>query len=474
MFRVTILVGVLSLRAAVAVAGPDYRVVDAARMRQTEAILALIKKGADVNTPDPSGATPLQWAAHWNESEVVDHLLRAGARVNDANDYGATALWLSATNGSAAIVQRLLAAGANPNLALGTGETPLMAAVRSGDVPCVQALLAAHADLHAQESARGQNALMWAVAEHHPAVAELLLDRGANPDTASKSGFTALMFATRNGDLEVARLLVARGASVNAIAADKSTPLVIAIVRGHVSLAEYLLDHGADANAAGLGYTALHWAAGVWETSTTLDYNLTSGEWAALEGIPSRADKVRIIKALIAHGADVNARTTKAPPRYGFTQFAGQMVALVGATPFFIAALSGDAEVMRLLTAVGADPLQTTNDGNTALIVAAGRARVDAETRIPESRALEAVITALAFGVDVNATNRLGETALHAAALSGLDTVVQYLVDHGAAINCRTNEGKTPLTLTQGTIVSMQVVVRKSTGALLRKLGGEQ
>ena len=53
------------------------------------------------------------------------------------------------------------------------------------------------------------------------------------------------------------------------------------------------------------------------------------------------------------------------------------------------------------------------------------------ETRIPESNYLEAVKIALELGNDVNAANDKGETALHAAALAGLNSVVQYLVDHG-------------------------------------------
>ena len=64
-------------------------------------------------------------------------------------------------------------------------------------------------------------------------------------------------------------MFVAAGADVNGTAADGSTALVVATVRGHADLVTALLDHGADPNADGAGYTALHWAAGAWETELT-------------------------------------------------------------------------------------------------------------------------------------------------------------------------------------------------------------
>lgn len=457
---------------ATRVSAGDLRVASAARGRDRAAVLTLLKSKADVNAASADGATALHWAAHWNDLEMADALLGAGAKVDAANEYGATPLWLASVNGSGPMIARLLKAGANPGTAITSGETPLMTASRAGSVEAVSQLVAAGAQVDAKERARGQTALMWAAAERHAAVARVLLDKGAGVDLGSASGFTPLMFAARSGDLETVRLLVDRGANVNAEAGDGTSPLLVATVRGHVPVAEFLLERSANPNAAKAGYTPLHWAAGTWETSTTFDYRLTDGEWGALVGIPGREEKFRLMKALVARGADVNARTTKTPPRYGFTLFGQQQPTLTGVTPFFLAALVADVEVMKFLVGAGADPSIADTDGTTPLMVAAGRARVDNETRVPEAAALDATRMVLDLKLDPNAQNKNGETALHAAALAGLNSVVRLLVDRGAAVNAKTRNGKTPLATAEGTVVAMQLVVRPATVALLKTLGG--
>src|SRR5262249_46655620 len=144
--------------------------------------------------------------------------------------------------------------------------------------------------------------------------------------------------------------------------------LMVAAMRGHIDLALYLLAHGANPNLDTAGYTVLHWASGIWESTMTFDYpETTNPDWRYLGGLHER--KLEFIKALLAGGADVNARMTKPAPRYGIGL---TFSALGGATPFFLAAQAADVTLMRLLVANGADPLLTPNDRTTALIAAAG------------------------------------------------------------------------------------------------------
>ena len=370
-------------------------------------------------------------------------MLRAGARVNSANDLGATPLWIASLNGSAAMVRRLLEAGANANAALLLGETPVMVASRSGSADVVGQLLARGANPNAR-AARGQTALMWAVAQKHADVVKVLLAHGADVHAESDvwsqvmavpphglleynraiphGGDTALMFAARAGDLDSAKLLVAAGANVNDADAWGVSATVMAAHFGYTELVEFLLDRGADPNAATAGFAALHAA------------------------IMHHDEKM--VGALLAHGADPNVTLqTWTPTRRSSRDF-NFAPELVGATPFWLAARFTEPGVMRLLVKHGANPrvvhradyadLSQTRrtQATTALMAATGMGGgtdwVQPDWRTHEALMLEAVKLAVDLGVDVNAANADGRTALDAATALKYETVVKFLVEKGA------------------------------------------
>jgi uncharacterized protein len=450
------------LTAAVAAAAPaDQPLPDAARRQDRAAVRALLDRGADVNARHPDGASALHWAIHWQDAEMAMLLMRAGADVNAVNDYGVMPLSLACANGDAAAVLALLEARANPNLALPTGETPLMTAARTGSAAAVSALVDHGADVNAREGQQQQSALMWAAAAGHPAAVRVLLERRADPRARSTRDDMPLGFAARAGNVESAKLLLDAGADVNEAVSGGLTPLIVATVRGHVALATFLLERGADPNRQGPGYSALHWAAGVWETELTGPRGIATGrddEWRALDG--DIEGKVDLVKALLAHGADPNAAIAKPPPRVGFTL---GFLNLVGATPFVVAASSGDAALMRVLIEAGANTQLTTKEGTTALMAAAGVGRRAAESSVVEERAIEAAREALEHGGDINAANNAGDTALHGAAAMRWPALVKLLAEKGAALDARNKRGRTPLGNASGSDVEQ----------LLRALGAK-
>ncbi len=84
----------------------DFRVLEAVKRRDQQALAALIRAKADVNAAQPDGATALAWAVHLGERSMAETLLGAGAKVNVVDEYGETPLTLAAANGDGAIVQR--------------------------------------------------------------------------------------------------------------------------------------------------------------------------------------------------------------------------------------------------------------------------------------------------------------------------------------------------------------------------------
>lgn len=480
-------------------AAADRRLVDAARNQDREAAVALLKQKVDVNVTQADGATALHWAAHWDDVALADALLRAGASVDAANDLGVTPLALACGNGGAEMVQRLLQSGADPNRAP-VGEPVLMTAARSGNARAVAALVARGADVNATDSARGQTALMWAAAHAHPGIVGILLEHGADVHARSRTeqvvvqrgnryggvisqqravtdravatmpqgGSTPLLFAARSGDLASARLLVAAGADANETAPDGTSALVLASHSGHGPLAAFLLEQGADPNAAGSGYSALHAA-------------VLTGD-------------VNLVTRLVADHADVNQRVTMGTPSRRYSKDLALNAAWVGATPFWLAARFAEPEIMRVLAAHGADPLLTTKDETTPLIavVAAGvdwgpsasdsrdrrldpedLAKRATEREALEKRILQVVDLAVGLGVDVNARNYAGDTALHQAATKGFNQVIQVLVDKGAGFDMKNKRGQTALSIAETDSKSGDDgrPSLRSTAELLRKLG---
>ena len=454
LFIVWLVVAVLG-SSALAGAAADAPLASAAQRGDRAAVRQLLDKKAGINVAQPDGTTALHWATYHDDLDLVSRLLGAGANVRAANRYGVTPLSIAAQNGNAAMITKFLDAGADVNAALPGGETMLMTAARTGKVDAVRVLLTRGADLHAKEPRRGQTALMWAATEGHVQVIEALIEAGADFRTPLDSGFTPLLFAVRQGHIGAAKALLKAGADVNEPAQVRAnpklpdgerpiragtTPLDLAVANGHFQLASELLDAGADPNSNRLGYTALHMLVyirqpGIGDNDPGPE---GSGTMSSLE----------FAKRIVAKGADVNARITR---RVNLTNTRFHDI---GATPYLQAAMTADAEYMKALVALGADPSLKNAEGSTALMTAAGLGtRSPGEDAGTEEEVLEAMQVALDNGDDINAVDVNGETAMHGAAYKNLPKAVKFLADKGAKIevwNTRNKFGWTPLTIARG------------------------
>ena len=440
--------------ASVCAAASLAPLADAAERTDRPAIASLLKQRVDVNAPQADGMTALHWAAYQDDGELASLLIRAGANVKAVSRYGLTPLSLACTNGNAAIVKLLLTSGADANAALPGGETPLMTAARTGTLGVVQALLAHGARIDAKDDRRGQTALMWAAAEGHAPVVQALIDAGADVATRLPSGLTPLLLAVREGRGDVVRVLLKSGADPNdAIPTEGrrrgyggrlppagASALLLAITNAHFELAAHLLDAGANPNADAPGYTVLH-------AITAVRRPGIGDNDPAPEGSGTMSS-IELVRKLAAHGANLNARMTRR------VNLNNTRLNEIGATPFMLAALTADAELMKTLAKLGADPLLANADNSTPLMAAAGLAtRSPGEDAGTESEVLEAVQVALDLGADINAVDKNGETAMHSAAYKNLPKVVKFLAAKGAKIelwNRNDRFGWTPLAIAVG------------------------
>jgi ankyrin repeat protein len=456
----------------------DVRLIDAVRAGDPVAVRTLLAAHADVNAPQTDGTTALHWAVESDHAEIVRLLVEAGANVSAANRYGATPLWLACVNGSAVSIDLLLKAGADANSALPEGETAIMTAARTGRLDAVKALLSHGARVNTQEGWHGQTALMWAAAEGHAAVVRVLVDAGADVHARSNGGFTPLLFAARNGQIESVKALLTAGSTLReslparrsrtsstaagAAPADPEVGLdafLLAAANAHYELAAWLLDQGADPNEAPQGWTALH------QVSWVRKAGVSGSNNPAPEG-SGDMDSLTFVRKLVEKGAQLDARVTKRP-NMGVTTLNS-----IGATPLMLAARTADADLMRLLATLGADPALTNEDGSTVLMVAAGLGtQSPGEDPGTEPEVLEAVSVALELGNDINAVDKNGETAMHGAAYKHAPSVVHFLAEKGARVdvwNKPNKRGWTPLKIAEGVQRGMNIVSSAPTAAMIR------
>ena len=426
--------------------------------------------------------TPLEIAAANCDTPTVATLIQAGAAVNHAAKNGATPLMVAAECGSAAVVKPLLDAGADVNATEAVrSQTALMFAAASGNAAVVRLLAARGADLSAATNVvklerprfdEDGNPIAPAAA---PAKTDGTRRRNATlggfarvTSATVSGGMTALLIAARDGHLDAVKALVESGAAVNQVSGgEHASPLVIAICNGHYDVAAYLLDHGADPRLTTIdGLTAL--------------YAAIDTEWAQVGWAPNpitseeKVSYLELMKCLLAHGADPNARLTN-NLWFRPTSHNQEWVDKKGVTAFWRAAQSSDVAAMKMLVSGGADPRIATLEGVTPLMVAAGLGwGANATRNVPDSWSA-AVKFCLELGLDVNARDTYGYTALHGAAYRGDSELVRLLVTSGAKLDPRSKRGQSVTDMANGPVVNAHLPMEHpDTVALLVSLGAPQ
>ncbi len=419
--------------------------------------------------------TPLLQAVLAGERVAVQRVIASGADVNAANRYGVTPLLLAAQRGRHDLIELLLNAGASVKTAeakLPEGQTLLMHAARTGQVASVKALLAAGSNPNARETRSGTTAAIWAATGSHANAIRVLAEAGADLNVLSKvtsyphtqngvllsgleegysyvgqtvlprGGWSAPMFAAREGAVEAVRALAESGANLNLTDPEGTTALIVAVINGHYDVVSALIEKGADPNVADIkGMTPLYAAVDMHTIGDTF-----GRPYPAKPVIDGSLDAARV---LIKGGANVNA-PLKAPILKRVYD-AGDNRLGEGATPFMRAARKCDVEMMRILLDAKADVTLTQKSGNTPLMLCAGAVSggntEDTPERVSEDEALAAIRLALDAGVDVNAQNATGDTALHTAATSGggQPSIIKLLVERGARLDVKNKADRTPL-----------------------------
>lgn len=425
----------------------------AARYGQVKVAEILLKDKASLTAVNENGLTPLHIASKYNQATVLSLLLNAHADCNAMDNDGNTALDFACRNGGHKVVEMLLT---KIGCDIGSDKqgtwSPLSTSSHFGFYKCAQLLLEKAAKIEVCGTGTGIP-LRHAALNSHLELCQLLLEYGANPNTSSDGDYL-ISESIKGGNLEVVKILIEHGAEIDVTDSEGQNALQKAAVKGDKALVAYLLDHGADVyHADGNGFTSTHFAArnGFAEIVQLLIDNGADPQRQTSDGrtpLHSCYHHAETAHTLLKNGVDVNKVT-----KHGFS-------------PLYIAAYTGNVDVVKILLSYNPDLELTSPDRHPALIAATllgktevmrllleAGANVNYQTeakRFPLQYAVEGNMenilrVLMEYNPEVNFVGDHGKTALHCMNSDSSVTVIKILVNGGADLNIRDKNQDTPI-----------------------------
>jgi ankyrin repeat protein len=288
--------------------------------------------------------------------------------------------------------------------AISEQPNPLFVALVYGFENIIQDLLKVAGETLRLCNRHGRSVLRLASEYGRYSAVKRLLDAMTDADITAERHYdeeTALFLAATGNHADVMELLIEAGFDIEKETplglriSGASTPLTIASFYGHQAAVRLLIENKANVNAMnGSGTLPLHAAC--------------------------LSDDVRTIQLLLDGGADIDGINRDGIPVIHY------------------AAARNSVEVVRLLINNRADPLIKDPNGRTALHAAA----------VNDQKTTEVLID---VGIDIDAPDNEGNTALHKAADDANEATVQILIDHGADVSLKNKQDETALSLAAGT-----------------------
>jgi ankyrin repeat protein len=373
----------------------------AARGDEPEEIAELVQNlEGDADGVDATGRTALMMAAAHGHAEVVAQLLQCGASIDQKNFAGASATMIAAERGHAEVLRNLLEAGARINGGeVGGGETEMHLAVKKGHLSCVEELLSARRDrptmIDLERRYHGMGALKLATISGHGKIAHRLMEAGAICDVHSAAALGIEHVIER-----------AQARECDAQDMYGRTTLYLAAREGHEALVEGLLGKGA--------------------SLTLLDVR----EGNALQAASDRGHAAVVSKLLGAAAASASAGAEGAEGGAAHQNEDGE-------TALLHASKRGHVAVVKILLK---DP-----SGASTINVCDGHGASPLLFAVAGGHVQSTLELLAAPGVNVDAADRFGCTALGVAAAAGNSSLVATLLAAGADPDKADNARETPL-----------------------------
>ncbi len=329
----------------------------------------------------------------------------------------------------------------------------LVRAIRSNEVATVESILSSQ-DIDVDSTVpdeHGATLLMIASKMENEPVVKLLLREGADFNLQDAEGLTALTYAAAYGNAAIVRMLLDAGAAVDLASSTGFTPLMAAAQSGH-DVVQVLLSHGVDPSISDeYGHTAMQLAIAAGDVDsvrTLIEYGAAIErtkpvEGETLLGEAAQSGNVELVLLVLAQTTNVDQQDVD------------------GRTPLLIASYNGHVDVVKALLSAGADPNVASNEFMTPLGACWPRDPEQAE---------KIVTMLLDAGAVVNPQFQSAAlTPLHWLAQSRCAACVSALIDAGAAVDARADDGFTPLLMAVRGGVPETVAILLNEGADVRR-----
>ncbi len=221
----------------------EYNLMIASAKGLANEIDRLIEMGANLNTYNEEGATPLIFAVSNNKAETVRALLKHSPRLDDITANSETALMIAVKNNYQEVTEMLLRDGAEIEFTDNHGATPLHYAALYGYFEMVDLLLYYDAAVDSK-SDDGYTPLHTAIWAGYPDISDLLIQNGANMEARDNEGYTPFLIAASFGDTLIMDMLHNFGVDIYARNIYGQDALNLAIALNQKGAVIYLLENG--------------------------------------------------------------------------------------------------------------------------------------------------------------------------------------------------------------------------------------
>ncbi|WP_191014558.1 ankyrin repeat domain-containing protein [Treponema zioleckii] len=400
---------------------------DAVRNGRADIVQMLLANGAKVNALDSIGKTPiLLIIPKESQKNIYETLIKYKANVNQKDMYGDTVLHVATMNQvDVSVLQLLVDNGVSVNERNKQGVTPLALAIEQ-NVPSHVTFYAQNgADLYAEDM-KGNSPLSKALESKSPEILKTLVTK-ENASSKDSEGNTPLHIALqKNASIEYVKYIVDAGADVNARNKNGDSVLFIAVQKNKKEAGELLLDKGADIFASNMqNNSALRIA--LVKGSPIQDWLITSRTLHQTDGTGNTPlhyaaewQLSRATTSLIKKGAKINAENAN------------------GETPLFSAVKGNNQGIIQTLIDNGAVYDTSSNLARDHL----GNTPLHAAVKWNATKSAEKLI---ALGIDVDAQNLSGKTALSDTCRANKRDMAILLIKNGADVNATDSTGRTIL-----------------------------